>query len=169
MSRYTLTEKILLVIEGVLKEQAAIWYPYKGFGKSFFKYKGSFHRAINELTKRGFLEQVEIEGEKYLRATPKGKLKLIKKKIFNKWDGLWRVITFDIDEKKKRTRDLFRSKLRALGCLPVQKSVWITPNDISSELEEIIFLLNIADNVEYFISKTISNDEKFRKMFDINE
>jgi len=167
MRRRTLTEKILLVVDGFVKENLSIWYPYKGFGKSFRKYRGSFYRAIEELLERGYLEQIEIEGERYLRTTPKGRLRLLKKKLFKKWDGLWRIIAFDIDEKRRKTRDLFRQKLRDLGCMPIQKSVWITPRDISADLEELLSLLDLENNVDYFISKAVTNDEKFRGMFKI--
>jgi len=169
MRKRTLTEKILLVVDGFIKEQASIWYPYKGFGKSFRKYRGSFYRAIEELLERGYLEEIEIAGERYLKTTPKGRLKLFKKKIFKKWDGLWRIIAFDIDEKRRKTRDLFRQKLRDLGCLPIQKSVWITPRDISADLEDLLLLLTLTDNVDYFVSKAVTNDEKYRAMFKIKE
>ncbi len=169
MKRRTLTEKILLVVDGFIKEQSSICYPYKGFGKSFKKYRGSFYRAIEELLERGYLEEIEIKGERYLKTTRKGRLKLIKKKLFKNWDGLWRIIAFDIEEKRRKTRDLFRQKLRNLGCLQIQKSVWITPRDISADLEDLLFLLNIADNVDYFVSKAVTNDEKYREMFKIKD
>ena len=169
MKRKTLTEKILLVVDSFIKEQASIWYPYKGFGKSFRKHRGSFYRAIEELLERGYLEQIEIEGEKYLKTTPKGRLKILKKKYFRKWDGLWRIIAFDIDEKRKKTRDLFRTKLKAIGCLPIQKSVWITPRDVSDQLEELISLLYLTENVGYFVSKAITHEDKYRRMFNIKE
>jgi DNA-binding transcriptional regulator PaaX len=169
MSKRTLTEKILLVVDGFIKEQASIWYPYKGFGKSFRKYRGSFYRAIGQALEKGYLEEIEIQGERYLKTTPKGRLKLIKKKLFRKWDGLWRIIAFDIDEKRRKTRDLFRQKLRDLGCLPIQKSVWITPQDISFELQGLLSILNLEDNVDYFISKAVTNDEHYRAMFNLDD
>ncbi|MCL5407064.1 MAG: hypothetical protein M1429_01025 [Patescibacteria group bacterium] len=167
MRRKSMAEKILGVVDGFIKENAAIWYPYKGFGKSFKKYRGSFYRSLIELKNRGYLEEIEINGERFLRTTSKGKLKLIKKRIFGEWDGFWRIIAFDIVEKKKKTRDLFRTKLRLLGCQPIQKSVWITPNDISADLEELLLILNIEENVDYFISKALTNEEKYLKIFDL--
>lgn len=167
MRRKTLTEKILGVVAGAVGETMAIMYPYKGFGKEFKKYEGSFFRAIWELKHRGYLEEVEIKGEKFLKITPKGRLKLVKKKIFKKWDGFWRIIAFDISEKKRKTRDLFRAKLRLLGCQPIQKSVWITPCDISADLEELLLLLNIESDVDYFISRALTNERKYLDMFNL--
>ena len=104
-----------------------------------------------------------------MRITPKGKLKLIKGKVLKNWDGLWRIVAFDIEENRKKTRDIFRFKLTELGCRPFQKSVWITPNDISSELEEVISILNIEKNVDYFIAKAITNNDKYLSLFNLTD
>jgi DNA-binding transcriptional regulator PaaX len=101
--------------------------------------------------------------------TPRGRLKAIKRAILKEWDGYWRIITFDIEEKRKKTRDAFRTKLRLLNCKPIQKSVWITPNDIAYDLEEIIDILDLKNNVDYFLSKALSNEEKYLEMFDIKK
>lgn len=168
MARQTLAEKILIVLDGLIKESAAgLTYPHIGLGKYFRKYHGSLPQAIYNLKRRGYLEEVEDKGEKFLKLTNKGKLRIIKKKFLGKWDGLWRIVAFDIPEKRKKTRDLFRFKLSELGAKPVQKSVWITPNDISIELEDLISILNLKENVDYFISKAVTNEEKYLEMFDI--
>lgn len=159
----------MIVLDGLIKESASIMYPYKGFGREFRKYEGSFSDAIYKIKHRGYLEEIEIEGERYLKMTPKGRLKIIKKKFLGKWDGLWRIIAFDIEEIRKKTRDVFRSKLIDIGCKPIQKSVWITPNDISAELEDLIDLLDLEDNVDYFVSKAVTGEEKYRKMFKIKD
>lgn len=160
-----MTEKILMVMEAFVKENLSIWYPYKGFGRSFRKYRGSFAKVIYDLKRHGYLEEIEINGERHLKMTSKGRLKLIKKKILKQWDGNWRIIAFDIEETRKKTRDLFRSKLRELNCLPIQKSVWITPNDISIELQDLLEILNLENNVDYFVSKAVTNEEKYFGLF----
>jgi len=169
MARKTMTEKVLMVIDAIIKENLSIMYPYKGVGKSFRKYRGSIAKVIWELQRNGYLEEIEIEGEKHLKMTPKGRLKLIKKKILKQWDGSWRIVAFDIEEKRKKTRDLFRSKLTELNCKPLQKSVWITPNDISVELQELLEILNLEENVDYFIAKALTNEEKYLDLFKINK
>jgi len=163
-----MSEKILMLVAAFIKENASIWYPYKGFGKSFRKYRGSLAKAIYDLKEHGFLEEIEIEGERHLRLTPKGRIKLIKKKIFREWDGFWRIIAFDIEEKRRKTRDLLRIKLDELGCKPIQKSVWITPYDISFELEELIDILNLENNVDYFLCQAITESKKYKQIFKIN-
>lgn len=170
MARRTLTEKILIVLDGAIKEGiSGMMFPYIGLGRYFKKYRGSLSRAIYDLKRRGYIEEVEDQGEKFLKLTPKGRLRLIKKKFLGKWDGLWRIIAFDIPESRKKTRDIFRLKLSELDCQPIQKSVWITPNDVSTELEELIDLLNLESNVDYFVSKAVTGEEKYLEMFKIRK
>lgn len=165
-----MTEKILMLVAASVKEGAAIiTYPHWGLGKLFKDYHGSLSQTIYELKRNGYLEQVEIDGQKYLKLTPKGRLKTIKRKILKKWDGYWRIIAFDIEEKRKKTRDLFRKKLGELNCRPIQKSVWITPNDISTELEDLIKILNLENNVDYFLSKALTNEQKYLEIFNIKK
>lgn len=166
--RRTMTEKILMIIAASAKEGTAILtYPHWGLGKLFKDYHGSLSQTIYQLKRRGYLEQIEINGQKYLKLTSKGRLKAIKRRILRKWDGYWRIVAFDIEESRKKTRDLFRSKLRELNCRPIQKSVWITPNDISAELEELLDVLKLENNVDYFLSKSLTNENKYLEIFDI--
>ncbi|MFH0864508.1 MAG: CRISPR-associated endonuclease Cas2 [Candidatus Gottesmanbacteria bacterium] len=43
------------------------------------------------------------------------------------WDGRLYLVTYDIPETKKNSRDLLREFLRRIGAGLVQESVWITP------------------------------------------
>lgn len=52
-----------------------------------------------------------------------------------KWDEKWRLVVYDIQESKSRLRYRLRSELRRLGFVHVQKSVWITPFPVDTELE----------------------------------
>lgn len=45
------------------------------------------------------------------------------------WDKRLHIVTYDIPEKKKHTRDVFRIYLRQIGCAMLQASVWLTPYD----------------------------------------
>ena len=156
------------IILASVQETGAFLYshPYKGFGgRNFAKYQGSLAKTIYDLKRHGYIEEVEINGEKQLKLLPKGRLKLIKKKLFKNWDGYWRIITFDIEEKRRKTRDVFRDKLSELNCAPIQKSVWISPEDISFELQNLIEILNLENNVDYFIAKAMTNEDKYLELF----
>ncbi len=169
MARKSVTKKILIVLDGLVKETASIIYPYKGLGKHFRKFEGSFSQALYKIKQRGYIETVENAGKKYLKITQKGRLKLIGTDKLIKWDGFWRIIAFDIPEEFKKTRDVFRHKLSELNCKPIQKSVLISPSDISDQLDNLIELLNIDNYVEYFICKVSTNEDKFLELFGLEK
>ena len=45
------------------------------------------------------------------------------------WDKRLHIVSYDIPEKKKHTRDVLRLYLRQIGCAKLQASVWLTPYD----------------------------------------
>jgi len=169
MRRKSTTEKLLKIIWEAAAAGTMAMSPSYSLRKYYRKYhSGEFSKAIYNLKEHGYLEEIEIKGEKWLRVTPKGRLKLIKKKLRGEWDGFWRIIAFDIPETRKKTRDVFREKLSLLNCRAIQKSVWITPNDITIELEELIDVLDLKSNVDYFISKALTNEGKYLEIFNLS-
>lgn len=53
------------------------------------------------------------------------------------WDGLWRLILFDIPESKRPLRDELRRLIKELGCQKIQQSIWVHPFDCLSRFEQI--------------------------------
>ena len=62
-----------------------------------------------------------------------------------KWDGKWRLIFWDIPEKRKSIRDLLRNKLKQLGFVRWQKSVWASKKNCTEILREFIKSAGIED------------------------
>lgn len=85
------------------------------------------------------------------------------------WDGMWRIVIYDIPEKKKYARDALGSLLRQIGCFQLQKSTWITPFPCASELETICVRHDVDQYVSYFEAKQLSNAKvligRFRKKY----
>ncbi|MBI2405092.1 hypothetical protein HYV22_02840, partial [Candidatus Gottesmanbacteria bacterium] len=52
-----------------------------------------------------------------------------------KWDNKWRVVIFDIPERYKRIRDIFRMRLGQLGLYQFQESVYVFPYHCFDEIE----------------------------------
>ena len=104
--------------------------------------------------KDGFI-RLTPEGEKVLR---KIELRNFKMKIPRKWDGRWRIIIFDIREKRKLLRDNLRSKLSLIGFVRLQNSVWVYPYDC----EDLINLTKadscIGREVLYIVADQIENE-----------
>ena len=121
---------------------------------------------FNDLRKRKDIEYVgeSKEGESIYKFSDKGRM-IAKKFILEtlaierpkKWDGKWRIITFDVPEKYKRARKAFQHKLKELGCYPAQKSVWIHPFQCEAELAFLKDVLVIQPFVDIYLTKEMPN------------
>lgn len=66
--------------------------------------------------------------------------------FFTEWDGVWRIISYEIPENKRKVRDALRRKMSGWGLGPWHRSFWITPHPI---LGEFMLLLGTLIPVEY--------------------
>ncbi len=104
MWRLNKIENFLLLLESCGDEGLRMIYrPHKSLRRGR-KGQGNLGRAIQQARRQAYLELVEKKGQEYLSFTTKGKLKLLgliswrqKRKL---WDGRWRIVVFDIEEKK---------------------------------------------------------------------
>ena len=130
--------------------------------------KTQFTRKIYDFQKGGF---VTIHGPQ-VKLTAKGRkrvdLDVVERLAWTtkKQDGFYRLIMFDIPEKRRRARDILREKLREFECYQIQKSVYATPYVCEDILEEVVNLLHIERFVH--IVKVVHlghNDNTIRKHF----
>lgn len=80
------------------------------------------------------------------------------------WDGQWRFFLFDIPEKRRKTRDILRARVKSLGFFQFQKSAWIYPFECEKELRYICEYLEVTPYTMLFIAK-IDNDRILRRYF----
>ncbi len=52
-----------------------------------------------------------------------------------KWDGVWRILSYEIPEKKRDLRDRLRREVVGWGLGPWHRSFWLTPHPIISTLK----------------------------------
>ena len=83
----------------------------------------------------------------------------------DEWDGKWRVVIFDIPEKKKRAREALRDKLKELGFKELQKSVFIFPFECEDEIDFIVEVFEIRNCVRFLRVDSFTNDEQFKLKF----
>ena len=114
----------------------------------------SYKNNSLELTKKGEAKLGQLELREYKIKKP------------NKWDKRWRVLIFDIDEKRKSLRDKIRNTLMSIGFIRLQDSVWVYPYDC----EDLIALLKtdfkVGTELLYMIVDSIENDAVIKKQFD---
>ena len=117
--------------------------------------------GIFRLTKKGdkeaFFAFINAEASKYD----------LEKKERYKWDGKWRIIFFDVPEKKRAHRDYLRSIIKAVGFKELQKSTWIYPYKIPNFLIEILKEENILPYTRFITTVDVDYDEDLKKLFSL--
>ena len=124
--------------------------------------------SASKMVKKGLLKY----NGKFYELTPSGQARMrqwqfadFKFRRPKKWDKKWRVIIFDIPDKKKSIRDQIRNLFKQAELYPLQESVWVYPYDC----EDIIALLKtdfgIGKNLLYIIAEEIENSRYLREEF----
>ncbi|PIU99636.1 MAG: hypothetical protein CO056_02315 [Candidatus Tagabacteria bacterium CG_4_9_14_0_2_um_filter_41_11] len=116
--------------------------------------------------------QEEKDGQIKVIITEEGKKKILRYKIDemkinipSRWDGIWRLVMFDIPEKKRFVRDALRNKLRELDFKELQKSVFIFPYRCENEVDFIVEVFDIRSYVRYAEVKNITNEAELKLHF----
>ncbi len=132
--------------------------------------------AAGRLVANGHASWVEEDGKKFLRITPKGRkafafeqAKVALKNGKKKWDGRWRMIVFDVPERRRRTRNRLRAVMSEIGFVRLQDSVWVYPHDCEDFVALLKVELKIGKDVLYAIVDTIEHDRDIRKHFKLPE
>ncbi|MBI2036630.1 CRISPR-associated endonuclease Cas2 [Candidatus Microgenomates bacterium] len=120
--------------------------------------KSSLAKTIKRLREKGLIDFVS-DNELIIKLTDPGKDKALWAKMMmgdKKWDGKWRLIIWDIPEKRRQTRDLLRMKLKQLGFVRWQKSVWASKINCTNILREFVKKVGIGDWVMVLESDNVS-------------
>lgn len=133
------------------------------------KRQGEFIRTSRErLVRQGLL----VYHGRLIRLTPAGKRALRRMQLEDygskkpkRWDRKWRVLIFDIPERRRRLRETVRRALATIGFERLQDSVWVYPYDC----EDLIILLkadfHVGKDMLYLIVDSIENDRHLRQQF----
>lgn len=130
-------------------------------------------RAVKSLERRGLVRVAMRQGELRVYLTRKGERELLKYQLQKqrhqkkRWDEKWRIVIFDIEEKKRFARDGIRSDMESFGFIKLQASVWVYP----FECEEVITLLKaqykLGQELVYIVAGDIENDGWLRERFEL--
>ena len=121
------------------------------------KYKKSnFQKLVLRGLKTKEISKTRVNGLPCLRLTSKGKKKLTRDFPFlafqkKRWDGFFTQASYDIQETNKKTRNLWREKLKELNFGQLQKSVYISPLNLTDDLWEFVQERRLESKV--FISR----------------
>jgi len=71
----------------------------------------------------------------------------------NDWDRSWSIVVYFIPEKKRQARDRLRLELSWMGYGPLSEATWISPHNLTREVEGIAEKLQIKECVQIFQAK----------------
>lgn len=76
------------------------------------------------------------------------------------WDGLWRILSYEIPEEDRASRDAIRQKITNLGMGPWHRSFWVSAYDLSDVLRGIFQNLPNHLSHQLFESRHIGGQQK---------
>ena len=142
--------------------------------KSYLRHKSNLQKRLDDLEKRGWIKVEKQGNEVIVKLVKKGKLQIQKYQIDDlkiekpeKWDGKWRIVIFDIPDKKKLAREVLRNKLNELGFRSLQKSVFVLPYPCKKEIEVIKSVYEIWPYVNFITADEIDNQKKLINKFNL--
>lgn len=129
--------------------------------------------TLGRLAAQGLIEFEKRDGKNYVHITSAGQkaLALEQQKASltegkkRRWDKRWRVVIFDISERRRRVRDRLRIIMRELGFARLQNSVWVYPYDCEDLVALLKADLKIGLAVLYMVVEHIENDKHLRAQF----
>jgi hypothetical protein len=149
--------------------------PGRGLGRSYeriLRQKNfwDYYEELKELKKnsaRTMLWRLEKKGlvkkkEKQYQLTVQGLkiVKIIKKEgVKKEWDGKWRMVMFDIPEKKRDETNWLRYQLVAMDYKPLQKSVFIGKEPIEEDIFKDLMNHNIIRYIRMITVGEIDDGE----------
>lgn len=143
-------------------------------GKKNFPNRLTAHhiqKSLHYLKRKNF---IAFPGKGRFTITAKGKARLSKIKLDKikvvkpgKWDGKWRLLTFDIPEEKTRLRDYFRKRLKEIGFYHFQRSVFVIPYPCKEEIDMMCDDLGIMPNVHLITAERFEGDEDLVKKYNL--
>jgi len=127
-------------------------------------------RARKRLVTQGLLKYVDD----HLQLTQKGISTLAAYNVYTyqhrvprRWDKKWRMLIFDIPERKRGLRHKVRTILRTTGFVCIQQSVWLYPYDCEEFAALMKTHLSINKEILYVIVDSLENDLPYRKHFSL--
>ncbi|MEK7652399.1 MAG: hypothetical protein AAB334_00375 [Patescibacteria group bacterium] len=147
---------------------------YKMFDAEDKREKERVRKAMDRLQNKKYVKKYKKGGIDVVEITENGRKEVLKYKLDEikikeqkRWDGIWRIIMFDIPEKKKTARDGLTLKLIKMGCAPIQKSVFVSPYECEKEIKFIGEYFDIAKHIIFLETNKISNEDSLKDEFEL--
>ena len=177
-----LTKQILLALGAgfvittvmVLPGSAEMFKPLIQLIKKFKTKRQGFIKSIKAMKRDRLIDFKEDGDISKIVILEKGREKLLKYNLDSleikkpkKWDGIWRIVIFDIPENEKIARNALRLKLKELGFHQLQKSVFIFPYPCLNEIQFIEEIFKVGSYINFIEAQKIEGDEWLKQKFNL--
>lgn len=102
------------------------------------------------------------KGKQILKLIHLDDIELVKSE---RWNGIWHLVSYDIPEKYKKSRDSFRQRIAILGFKQIQDSLWVYPFECREEMAIITKTLGISKYVAYLTTDHLPQQDKLVHRF----
>ena len=135
-------------------------------------------RATYETLRRARLISVRHTADKKMTITlsVQGKKKMLQYRFSDMqikkpmaWDGKWRVVIFDLPKRFTRVRNLWRGKLKSLGFVQLQRSVWIHPYPCRDEIDFVSEYFRVSPHTRLLEVSEFDGSREYEEMFDLRK
>jgi phenylacetic acid degradation operon negative regulatory protein len=115
--------------------------------------------AVSRMCRSGLLKAKRANRKSYYSLTSEGHNLLTEgaQRIFQRkesgWDGNWNIVSYSIPERKRKARDKLRLELGLLGYGALGEATWISPYDLTREVQKLLKKLNIEEYVNIFSAR----------------
>jgi phenylacetic acid degradation operon negative regulatory protein len=121
--------------------------------------------AVSRMCRGELLQVKHSKGKSYYSLTKSGYDLLTEgaQRIFqrrkSRWDGNWNIVTYSIPETMRKSRDRLRLELGWMGYGALSEATWISPYDLTTEVQKLLKRLNIEEYVKIFNAKHEGNTD----------
>ncbi|MDP4001329.1 MAG: hypothetical protein Q8P83_03750 [bacterium] len=164
---------VAFVLPAMLTSPFGLYAIAYGGARRYFK-RYEFHRTVKRLEKKGYIALTKTEKGWVVKLLKKGKLyasQIEFEKLTlprpKKWDGKWRLFSFDIPEEFRNARNMMRRKIKALGCYNIQRSLFVYPYDCMKELQQVADHYKVGKYTVFGEVTYIDVDKQLRKFFNL--
>lgn len=124
-------------------------------------------KRLHNLNRQGYIKYKKTDKGYSVCLTNKGKIKLLENNNHKKYDGKWRILSFDIPEKLCNKRNALRRIIKKIGFKQVQKSLWICPFNKADQIDLVIREMELTPYVAYFIAEKTDISDYLKIKFNI--
>ncbi len=130
------------------------------------KNKKHLKQSLRRMETRGLI----IKRNKNFSVTQKGEPFFRKyfpnsRNVKKNWNGKWYFVMFDVPVKFNNKRRILRSLLREYMFYPIQKSVWVSPQQLADDFWKRVVKNDLDKYCKVLSTNILEGDEELKKHF----